>query len=246
MASTFFAILLGAVQGLTEFLPVSSSGHLVIAQHLLGMKEPDLLLDTTLHVGTTLAALVFLRPQIVEILAGLRRLVTREAPAMELWRTDRGVRWMVLVVCASIPTGLAGVFLKDFFEQLFGSVLAVGIALCTTAVILFATHPFLSRPAQGGKPLTIPKAFFIGVMQAMAITPGISRSGATIAAGVFVGVEVENVARFQFPDLHPGDFGRDASPSDGSRAVHFIHADGSRGGIYRVRRVGLSRAAIVV
>ncbi|MBZ0273974.1 undecaprenyl-diphosphate phosphatase [bacterium] len=201
------SFILGIVQGLTEFLPVSSSGHLVIGQHLLGLAEPDLLLDTVLHAGTLLAALIFLRPQLSEIAGALARL-PGDLKRVRHWREDAGLRWLVFVVVASIPTAIVGLAFEESFERMFGSVLVVGIMLCVTGVMLLSTLRFLARDPSAH--LGIARAFLIGLAQSVAITPGISRSGATISAALFLGVHVEEAARFSFLASVPAILGATA------------------------------------
>jgi undecaprenyl-diphosphatase len=182
------ALVLGVVQGLTEFLPVSSSGHLVLGQKLLGLRESELLFDVVVHVGTLLAVAVYFHRDLWMMLRGL-------------WVSDsqgrQGRRLILLVIVGSIPAGLAGFFLKDLFEGLFGSVLAVGYALCLTGCILVFT-----RWAGQGR-VQLPecgpgRALLVGLAQALAITPGISRSGATIACGLLMGLERSFAARLSF------------------------------------------------
>ena len=188
MISQIQAIALGVVQGLTEFLPVSSSGHLVLGQHLLGLNKPELLFDVVAHVGTLLAVAVYFRRDLLMMLRGL-------------WAADsegrQGRQLIKLVILGSIPAGLAGFLFKDNFEALFGSLLAVGCALCLTGCILLLTRlsdRLNDRPVRNG-PV---RAFLIGVAQAIAICPGISRSGSTIACGLLLGLERSDAARFSF------------------------------------------------
>ncbi len=194
-------LILGLVQGLTEFLPISSSGHLVVGSKLLsvGNTEQPLLLEVLLHVGTLVPVIVLYYRDLVDILAALPRVYS--APPARLWQQDRGFRLGVCVVVGTIPTGLAGVLLKDVFEQAFGSLTAVGFTFLVTGGILMSTRLRQSREApadDGHLTLTIPKALMVGVAQAFAITPGISRSGTTIAAGLHLGIERVTAARFSF------------------------------------------------
>jgi undecaprenyl-diphosphatase len=188
-------ILLGVIQGLTEFLPVSSSGHLVIGQHILKLAPPDLTIDIILHVGTLMPVLWLYRRDLLEMIISLRRLpaVTR------YWAEDGALRLTVCVVVGTIPTALVGVLLKDLFEKLFASTVAVGIAFLVTGGILMLTR-IRKEPTDEApfETLTVLRAAAVGVAQSMAITPGISRSGTTIAVGLLVGVEREMVARLSF------------------------------------------------
>jgi undecaprenyl-diphosphatase len=198
MESTLNAFILGIVQGLTEFLPVSSSGHLVIGQNLLGMKDPELLLDTVLHLGTLCATVVFLRPQIMEIITGLGKLAQAPGSFKTLYKNDPGIRWFVLMVIASIPTAIIGLSFEDFFESLFGNLFAVGISLLFTGFLLLATYAVLRRKDQTTHPITATNGFVMGLAQSIAIIPGISRSGITIATGLFSGLDVTQAARLSF------------------------------------------------
>lgn len=182
------AAILGLVQGLTEFLPVSSSGHLVLAQKLLGLQEPELLFDVAVHVGTLFAVLLVFR---ADIRAMLRGLWARDEEAR------KGRRLLLLVAAGSVPTAIIGLLFKDYFEALFASILAVGCALLITGFLLMATR-LASRAGRGLEQTGWARAFAVGIAQGLAITPGISRSGATISAGLLLGLERELAARFSF------------------------------------------------
>ena len=188
--------LLGVIQGLTEFLPVSSSGHLVIGQKVLGLiSEPDLLLDVLLHVGTLLPVLWLYRRDIGQMLLSLGKL----GRPVEAYRDDPGFRLTVCVLIGTLPTGVIGLLLKDTFERLFSSLLAVAIALMGTGGILMLTR--LRREADAETPhrtLDAKKALIVGIAQGCAITPGISRSGSTIATALLLGVERELAAKLSF------------------------------------------------
>jgi undecaprenyl-diphosphatase len=176
--------LLGLVQGLTEFLPVSSSGHLVIAEQVLGVRRGGVAFEVALHVATLAAVLVVYRARITSLLYGLRN---GERPA---WR------YLALLALATVPAGLAGVLLGDWFEQAFNSLAAVGADLLVTGAILWSTKRAAVRsetgePSWGG-------AAAIGLAQAFAILPGISRSGSTVAAALWAGVPPARAAEFSF------------------------------------------------
>ncbi len=185
------ALALGIVQGLTEFIPVSSSGHLVVLPWLLGWPEPSVAFDATLHLGTLLALLVYLWSDIWSILgawlAGWRH---------RNWSAPAGrLGW--LIILATIPAVVAGVVLEEQFTVLFGSPGFVGAALVLTGCILVLSERFGSR-LWGLEKLGAGSAVVIGVAQAVAITPGISRSGATIATGLAFGLSRTAAARFSF------------------------------------------------
>lgn len=174
------AIFLGALQGLTEFLPVSSSGHLVVAQQWLGLGLPAKTLaafDVALHAGTLLAVIIYYRRDIIEMLSG------------------RAWRLMGLVLLGTIPAAVIGIGLKSHIEGLFDSIQVVGFAWLVTGVILWSTQYVKSDPP---RILTIPIALIIGFAQAFAMIPGISRSGSTIAAGIFARIPAVDAARYSF------------------------------------------------
>jgi len=184
---------LGVVQGLTEFLPVSSSGHLVLFQQVLGEGvmgiEDHVAFDLVLHVGTLLPVLIMYRADIRGVFADLKG----EGPPLE----RDGLRLAAWVILGTIPTGIIGVLFKDIFEQLFTTTLSVGVAFAVTAVLLWRTR---SIPG-GGRSLqamTWKDALLIGLAQGFAITPGISRSGTTIAVALMLGLRRDLAARYSF------------------------------------------------
>lgn len=180
--SIWESLLLGAVQGLTEFLPVSSSGHLVIFQHFLGITQNSLTFDIFVHLGTLVAVFIAFRKDILYILRHPFNKLT------------------YLIVVGCIPAGLAGFFLKPYFEQAFESILVVGLGLLFTGFILMVSE-YLSKRDFGLKTETetsYKDVIFIGIIQAIAIIPGISRSGSTIAGGLLAGLDREFAARYSF------------------------------------------------
>jgi undecaprenyl-diphosphatase len=176
-------VILGVVQGLTEFLPVSSSGHLVVAEALLGVHMQGVFVEVTVHVATLLAVLIVYRARIAELLVGLAR---RDAAA---WR------YTALLVLASVPAGIVGVLFKDWFEATFKSLTVVGIDFLITGTFLWTTRSVRGQPREVP---TTGAAFGIGVAQAAAILPGISRSGSTITAAMWLGVDAVRAAEFSF------------------------------------------------
>ncbi len=179
------AIILGIIQGLTEFLPVSSSGHIELGTVLLGVQSKDnLLFSVIVHCATALSTIVIFRKDIAEIIQGVFRFQWNEETA-----------YVAKIVVSMIPVGFIGAFFKDEIESFFGGqVLLVGLMLLITGTLLAMTFYAKKQPGQ----VTFPKALIIGVAQAFAIMPGISRSGATIATALLVGVEKEQAARFSF------------------------------------------------
>jgi len=194
------SIVLGVVQGITEFLPISSSGHLVLIQNLLGFREPELLFDIGLHLGTLLAVCVFffrdLRAMALETAGFLGSLVSREKGLRQI--TEYPHAFLLLwVVVGTIPTGLIGVCFKTPLESLFGSVRVVGFMLMCTGLILVATKKLPETYARRNS-VGLFAALAVGVAQGIAIIPGISRSGSTIVCGMFCRVQRETAARFSF------------------------------------------------
>ncbi len=194
------AVILGVVQGLTEFLPVSSSGHLVLFQNLFGLMEPELLFDICVHVGTLAAVLAVFHKDILQLLKtlfGVPVLIRSAGGIRALFDTHREFRLMVMIVLGCIPTALLGVIFAKMAEQLFGAVWLVGVALMVTGTFLWFTR---RRKASGRpvKEMRIKDAFVIGLVQGLAIIPGISRSGATISAALYLGIDRELAGRFSF------------------------------------------------
>lgn len=184
------ALLLGVIQGLTEFLPVSSSGHLEIGQALLRTAgEENLTFAIVVHTATVLSTLVILWKEVAQLFRGTFTTLK--------WNEDKNYVAMILV--SMIPVFVVGMFFKDQVESFFGSgLLLVGICLCITAVLLY-TSEWLSRRREGmGHEVGYKDAIIIGLAQAIAVLPGLSRSGTTIATGLLCGVKKESVTQFSF------------------------------------------------
>lgn len=194
MLDILHALILGIVQGATEFLPVSSSGHLVIVPWLFEWPTPSLLFDTVLHWGTLLSiVVVFWREFVAIIVATLRSIYQRS-----LRDPDARLGWFIVI--GTIPAVLTGLLLKDHIEALFHSARATGVFLLVTAGLLALSERLARRipsPVELGQ-MKLSQAISIGVAQAIALAPGISRSGATIAAGLAVGLRRDVAARFSF------------------------------------------------
>jgi undecaprenyl-diphosphatase len=194
------AIILGAIQGLTEFFPVSSSGHLVIFQQMMGLKEPVLIFDISVHVGTLAAVFIFFFNDISNILKSLMRSIScrlRGQPEKlaEVEIRDARMAWML--VAGSLPTALIGVGMHMISDVLYASLIIVGVSLLITGGILLGTR-WISQEKESGSALTIKQALLIGTVQGLAVIPGISRSGSTIAAGLFLGVNRDIAIRYSF------------------------------------------------
>ena len=181
MITIIEAIILGIVQGITEWFPISSSGHLVILQNLLGITEP-IIFDVMLHFGSLIVLLIVFWKDLIEILKGLLKL------------DKYYINYVLMLGIASIPIAVIGLFFNDFIKGIFNSTKVVGVSLLITALVLF-----LSRyPEKKTKKLTFLNTIFMGIAQALAILPGVSRSGSTISLGLIQGIKREEAAKFSF------------------------------------------------
>lgn len=190
------AIILGIVQGLTEFLPVSSSGHLELAKYFMNddaIAQESLLMTVTLHAATALATIFFFRKDILEILKGL------------FSGKKEDLHFALKIILSMIPAVLVGVLLEEQIESLFNQkIVLVGAMLLITGCLLFLAD----RAKHTDKKVSFKNAFLIGISQAIAILPGISRSGATISTSVLLGIDRERAARFSFLMVVPLIFGK--------------------------------------
>jgi undecaprenyl-diphosphatase len=195
----FESAVLGLVQGLSEFLPISSTGHLALLEHFFGVEgDKALSFAATLHMGTLLSIFAAFRKDVLELLAELaatlKDVFTGKGPKINKNDTRR-LGFMIIV--ASLPTAAAGILLRDVFSGLYGSVMAIGAGLVATGTLMF----FSERGAYGGRGVMEMKfahAAFVGLMQSVALCPGVSRSGATIVGGLFSGLQREFAVRFAF------------------------------------------------
>ena len=207
----FEAVLLGLIQGLTEFLPVSSSGHLEIGKALLGVETTDDLLFTTMvHAATVLSTIVVFRRQIWDLLKGFFcglkdwKMVRNEA-GKKVFSCNDQTDYLFKILLSMIPVMVVGLFFKDSVESLFGSIYVVGAALVVTALLLFFSD-YASRPGRRSifpaneyrNGISYWQAFAVGLGQAFAVVPGLSRSGTTISTGLICGVRREVMAQFSF------------------------------------------------
>lgn len=180
-------ILFGILQGLTEFLPVSSSGHLTLFQYFSKDLNEDLSLNIAVHIGTLLTILIFYRSDLSEIFRGC------------LKREREAVSMVMMVVVASIPTAVLGLLMKKKMGWILTHPVVAGSCLAITGVILFLSDRIrVSQSFQSGFGASYGRAFIIGLVQGMAVLPGISRSGSTIIAGLFLGMNPKNASRFSF------------------------------------------------
>ncbi len=174
------ALILGILQGITEFLPVSSSGHLVLGQKLLGINVPGNAFEVIVHIGTLMSVLVVFWPDIHRLLSEIKESSART--------------YIFALLLGTTPAIIVGLLLKDQIALMFDNVHSVALALMVTGIILISSKWFLNTKSD----LTVVKGFSIGLAQALAIIPGISRSGATICTGLIMGLSAEEAARFSF------------------------------------------------
>jgi undecaprenyl-diphosphatase len=180
----FEAVVLGIVQGLSEFLPISSSGHLVMAQAFLGVPQPGVFLEVVLHVATMLSVAIVYRKRLLHLVVGGLR------------RETEALRYIGLLAVATVPVALVGFFFRHPIEAAFDAPVITGLMLLVTGIILWSTRYALAR-ADADQP-TLLHALAMGILQVLALFPGISRSGSTIAAGLWTGLRGEQAAEFSF------------------------------------------------
>ena len=180
------AIILGIVQGLTEFLPVSSSGHLVMMKELLGVEtESNIVFETVVHAATVLSTITVLWKMIIQLFTKFFK-----------WEWNPETQFICKLLVSAIPVMFVGLFFKDLVEKLFGEgIVLVGAMLLVTALLLSLTH-FIKRKER--KEIGFGSAFMVGLAQAVAVLPGLSRSGVTISTGLLLGFKKEEVAQFSF------------------------------------------------
>jgi undecaprenyl-diphosphatase len=194
------AIVLGLVQGLTEFLPISSSGHLVLSQYLLGISGgDDVIFEVFVHFGTVLSILTVYRREVAKMIVSVLQAMRSPADVARGYREDESLRTAVQIVVTLIPTGIVYVLFKDFLEAAFGDPQLVCGMLIVTGILLVLT--VLRKDPHGD--MTAPRAFVVGIAQAAAMIPGISRSGSTICTALYQNVNPEKAANFSFLMLLP-------------------------------------------
>ncbi len=179
------ALILGIIQGLTEFLPVSSSGHIELGKAILGVQlKEDVTFTVVVHGATVLSTIVIFRKDILELIKGLFA-----------FKWNDSTIYIAKIALSMIPVGIIGVFFKDTVEALFdGNILLVGCCLLFTGLLLYLTY----RSKEKESDISYKNAFIVGVAQAVAVLPGISRSGSTIAMGLLLGIKKEHIAKFSF------------------------------------------------
>lgn len=202
----FQSVILGIFQGITEFLPISSSGHLVLLQHFFGIKEGNLFFTEMLHFGTLISIFVVYFKDIIRIIVEFFKMLGNGVKNKRLKITNSYQRLGVLIIIGSIPTALMGILLEKQFEKLYSSILAVGFAFLITGMLLWIAD---KNPSENKKArdMTILDALVIGTFQGIAIAPGISRSGSTIVGGLFRGLNRKLATEFSFLMALPATFG---------------------------------------
>jgi len=189
------SFLLGLIQGLTEFLPISSSGHLVLGEALIGDNlDKSITFEVVVHFGTLCSIVIYYRKKLADMLTSLWQLVKSPSQAKELYERDDNVKLSGFILLSMIPALIVGLTLKDQIENIFLNPLMVSFMLLVTGTILYFTRFRMDFPNRIG----YGNAFGIGLAQAFAILPGISRSGSTISLGLYLGVKREEVANFSF------------------------------------------------
>lgn len=200
MLDILSAIILGAVQGLSEFLPISSSGHLALIPHLLGV-ETGLAFDTVMHIGTLIAIITFFYQDIINLIKGFLLSLIDLTEGFEVFKRElklvpeKRFAWLIIVGC--IPTAIIGLLIKDAVETIFRGTIFIGFFLIITGLMLY----YSERHSSGNitqKDMSFTQAVIVGISQGLAVLPGISRSGATIASGLCLGLEREYAARYSF------------------------------------------------
>jgi len=194
------SLLLGLIQGLTEFLPISSSGHLVLMQYILGLDhDKGITFEIVVHGGTLLSILIYYRAEITELIKSAFTLLRSPSLIGNIRKLDEGQRLVLFILISMIPALLVGLFLKSYIETAFESPVWVCFMLLVTGTLLFSTRYVKESTSK----ITTKHAIGMGIAQAIAILPGISRSGSTIAMGQHLGLNRDQSARFSFLMLIP-------------------------------------------
>lgn len=198
MKYTVKAVIIGIVQGITEFLPVSSSGHIEILKTVFGLSEEGAAFDVLLHVGTLIAVCVFYRKDIRALSAEIVQLCKDIFSGNKIFNRERPYRvLLIMLALTTLPTVVVGVLFENLFDSLFSNITAVGCSLLITSVLLYISNK-LDQGTKNEKSITLRDALVVGIMQSCAITPGISRSGATVFAGRLSGFEVSFAVKYSF------------------------------------------------
>ncbi|MEM2899244.1 MAG: undecaprenyl-diphosphate phosphatase [Thermoplasmata archaeon] len=193
----FDALILGIIQGLTEWLPISSSGHLALVQYLLS-KDVPFAFDMMLHLATLLVLIGFFRMEIKDVILqffGILKDISKKVPFKEAVNSPKR-RLCVCIIIGTIPTGIIGLLIDFLVEYIYSSLLIVGIMFFTTAVILYSTRKVIAK--RKVEDMNFKDALIIGTVQGFAAMPGLSRSGSTIGAGILLGIEQETSGKYSF------------------------------------------------
>lgn len=192
-------IVLGLVQGITEFLPVSSSGHLALFSALFKINEGNLFYSVMLHFSSLVAVLIYFREEVKGLFFAFFRLLGRLGKDKRVIKLSKYERVLLLLIVATVPTVIIGLAFGDFFEALYASesIKPVGIALFFTGLLLLVSERF-NKPKHAMDDVPFYKVVLVGIFQGMAIVPGVSRSGSTIVGSLFIGLNKEEAARFSF------------------------------------------------
>lgn len=191
------SIILGIFQGVAEFLPISSSGHLVLLQNIFDIDQGGLFFTIMLHFGTLISIFIVYFKDIVKIIISFFQIIRDFFTKRTVELNNESKVLAVMIIVGTIPTGLIGIFFKDFFEGLYESLVAVGIALIITGILLMISEKTNSG-RKTAKDMTIFDAIFIGIFQGFAIIPGISRAGSTIVGGLFRGLDKKLATKYSF------------------------------------------------
>lgn len=203
----FQSIILGIFQGISEFLPISSSGHLVILQHFFGIKEGNLFFTEMLHFGTLISIVIVYFNDIINIIVEFFKMLGDGIKNKKFKITNDYQKLALLIIIGSIPTAIIGLLFEDFFEKLYSSsLLPIGIAFLVTGFLLWIANK-KPNETKKVKEMTILDSLIVGTFQGIAIIPGISRSGSTIVAGLFRGFDRSLATEFSFLLALPATFG---------------------------------------
>lgn len=191
-------VIIGIVQGLTEFLPVSSSGHTVIMKNVFGLTEESVALDVLLHLGTLIAVCVFYYKDITALMSESVRLVKDIFCGRKIFNRERPYRVLLIMLCiTTLPTAIAGILLENLFDSLFSDITVVGFSLLITSFLLYILNK-IDSGTKNVENMSIKDALIVGLFQSCAVTPGISRSGATVFAGRLNGFETRFAVKYSF------------------------------------------------
>lgn len=193
-------LIVALVQGVTEFLPISSSGHVVIAQALFGQDlEQGVTFNIITHFGTLVSIVYYFRKDLAQLLSAGWRALREPSRIRERWQNEKEIRFIAYLLISMIPAGVAGFTIRERLDGLFADPAGISFMFLVTGALLYSTRYFYGRTG----PLTAGNTFLVGVAQAFALIPGLSRSGTTMSAAILLGINKEDVARFTFIMMIP-------------------------------------------